>query len=72
MAFKEAFAFKEKEGRTRDCRSPALDPPGNNWAEELAKGPEGTEITVQAAWNRLKEKKLGKLDTCIDVSFITS
>jgi len=55
MAFHEAFG--EWEARTGDCRPPALVPPGQGLTVSVADAQAITELALQGAWHRLRQKR---------------
>jgi len=60
MAFDEAFG--EWEARTGDCRPPALVPPGQGLSVSAADTQDITELALQVAWHRLKQRRQDKPD----------
>jgi hypothetical protein len=60
MAFDEAFG--EWEARTGDCRPPALVPPGQGLTVSAADAQAITELALQGAWHRLRQRRQDKPD----------
>jgi len=60
MAFNKAFG--EWEARMGDCRPPTLVPPGRGLAKDVAAAQRVTEIALQGAWSRLRQRILDKPD----------
>jgi len=60
MAFDEAFV--EWEARTGDCRPPALVPPGQGLSVSAADTQAITELALQGAWHRLRQRRQDKPD----------
>jgi len=60
MAFDEAFG--EWEARTGDCRPPALVPPGQGLFVSAADTQAITELALQGAWHRLRQRRQDKPD----------
>jgi len=60
MAFDEAFG--EWEARTGDCRSPALVSPGQGLTVSAADTQAITELALQGAWYRLRQRRQDKPD----------
>ena len=61
MAFDEAFG--EWEARTGDCRPPALVPPGQGLTVRAANAQAITELALQGAWHRLRQRIRDKPDS---------
>jgi len=55
-------AFGEWEARTGDCRPPALVPPGQGLFVSAANTQAITELALQGAWHRLRQRRQGKPD----------
>jgi len=60
MAFDEAFG--EWEARTGHCRTPALVPPGQELTVSTADAQVITELALQGAWHRLRQRRQDKPD----------
>jgi len=60
MAFDETFG--EWKARTGDCRPPALVPPGQGLTVSAAGAQAITELTLQGAWHRLRQRRQDKPD----------
>jgi len=60
IAFDEAFG--ECEARTGDCRPPALVPPGQGLTVSAADAQAITELALQGAWRRLRQRRQDKPD----------
>jgi len=60
MAFDEAFG--EWEARTGDCRPLALVPPGQDLTVSAADAQAITELALQGAWHRLRQRRQDKPD----------
>jgi len=60
MAFDEAFG--EWEARTGDCRPPALVPLGQGLTVSAADAQAITELALQGAWHRLRQRRKDKPD----------
>jgi len=60
MAFEEAFG--EWEARTGDCRPPALVPPGQGLTVSTADTQAITELALQGAWHRPRQRRQDKPD----------
>jgi len=60
MAFDEAFG--EWEARTGDCRSCAFVPPGQGLTISAADAQAITELALQGAWHRLRQRRQDKPD----------
>ena len=57
-----AEAFGEWEARTGDCRPPALVPPGQGLTVSAADAQVITELALQGAWHRLRQRRQDKPD----------
>jgi len=61
MAFDEAFG--ELQARTEDCRPPALVPPGQGLTVSADGAQAITELALQGAWHRLRQRIRDKPDS---------
>jgi hypothetical protein len=70
MAFDEAFG--EWEARTGGCRPPALVPPGQSLTVNAADAQAITELALQGAWHRLRQRIRDKPDSLAQWHWLSS